>query len=199
MPGHGLTAELLSPAPAEAVAVIYTQMAHAVGLAMQNIVSQQQTLNTINNAIATKALNMLADKDPAAALAEIRKQFESATASTVSALGGLAGIPQGSPPAGGGGAGGGSNGGGGNGGGGNGGSGNGRAGAAANTTANPAANTMANTAANTTANTTANPLGLGGVPPNTGALGTGLSGNGSGWTLGQGGNASGGFIGHGNS
>lgn len=94
-PLTGLTAEVLGPAPSEATAVIYTQMAHAVGLAMQNIVSQQQTLNTINNAIATKALNLLADKDPAAALAEIRRQFDSTTQNTVSALTQLAGFSAG--------------------------------------------------------------------------------------------------------
>jgi hypothetical protein len=43
---YGLAGDLIAPAPSEATAVIYTQMAHAVGLAMQNIVSQQQTLNT---------------------------------------------------------------------------------------------------------------------------------------------------------
>jgi len=91
-PLTGLTAELLGPAPSEAIAVIYTQMAHAVGLAMQNIVSQQQTLNTINNAIATKALNLLADKDPATALEQIRKQFDSTTNNTVDALSRLAGL-----------------------------------------------------------------------------------------------------------
>ena len=97
-PQGGLTAELLGSAPSEAVAVIYTQMAHAVGLAMQNIVSQQQTLNTINNAIATKALNLLADKDPATALEQIRKQFDSTTHNTVDALTKLAGLAQGAPP-----------------------------------------------------------------------------------------------------
>lgn len=96
-PLTGLTAELLGPAPSEATAVIYTQMAHAVGLAMQNIVSQQQTLNTINNAIATKALNLLADKDPATALEQIRKQFDSTTNNTVDALTRLAGLARGAP------------------------------------------------------------------------------------------------------
>lgn len=97
-PLTGLTAEVLGPAPSEAVAVIYTQMAHAVGLAMQNIVSQQQTLNTINNAIATKALNLLADKDPATALEQIRKQFDSTTSNTVDALTRLAGLTRPAPP-----------------------------------------------------------------------------------------------------
>lgn len=99
-PATGLTAELLGPAPSEAMAVIYTQMAHAVGLAMQNIVSQQQTLNTINNAIATKALNLLADKDPATALEQIRKQFDSTTNNTVDALTRLAGLTRGPAPSG---------------------------------------------------------------------------------------------------
>lgn len=93
----GLTAELLGPAPSEATAVIYTQMAHAVGLAMQNIVSQQQTLNTINNAIATKALNLLADKDPATALEQIRKQSDATTTNTVEALTKLATLARGAP------------------------------------------------------------------------------------------------------
>lgn len=96
-PLSGLTAELLGPAPSEATAVIYTQLAHAVGLAMQNIVSQQQTLNTINNAIATKALNLLAEKDPANALDQIRKQFDSTTSNTVDALTKLAGLAHGTP------------------------------------------------------------------------------------------------------
>lgn len=87
-----LTAEVLSSAPAEAIAVIYAQLAHAVGLAMQNIVSQQQTLNTINNAIATKALNLLAEKDPAAALDQIRGQFALITHDTVTGLAALAGL-----------------------------------------------------------------------------------------------------------
>jgi hypothetical protein len=96
----GLHAEVLGPAPSEAVAVIYSQMAHAVGLAMQNIVAQQQTLNTINNAIATKALNLLADTDPQAALAEIRKQFSATTSDTVGGLSTLAGLMPGrAPPA----------------------------------------------------------------------------------------------------
>ena len=99
-PLTGLTAELLGPAPSEAIAVIYTQMAHAVGLAMQNIVSQQQTLNTINNAIATKALNLLADKDPATALEQIRKQFDSTTSNTVDALTRLAGLARPAAPGG---------------------------------------------------------------------------------------------------
>jgi hypothetical protein len=111
-PLSGLTAELLGPAPSEATAVIYTQMAHAVGLAMQNIVSQQQTLNTINNAIATKALNLLADKDPASALEQIRKQFDSTTSNTVEALTRLAGLTRGGGAAGGGASGGGTSGGG---------------------------------------------------------------------------------------
>lgn len=69
----GLSRLVLGPAPSEAAAVLYTQLAHAVGLAMQNIVSQQQTMNTINNAIATKALNLLADQQPEKALEETRK------------------------------------------------------------------------------------------------------------------------------
>ncbi len=95
---NGLTAALLSPAPAEATAVIYTQMAHAVGLAMQNIVSQQQTLTTINNAIATKALNLLADTNPAVALEQIRKQQDATTTTTVDALTRLADLARGTSP-----------------------------------------------------------------------------------------------------
>ncbi|HUC19061.1 MAG TPA: RebB family R body protein [Acetobacteraceae bacterium] len=96
----GLTAEVLGPAPSQAVAVIYSQMAHAVGLAMQNIVAQQQTLNTINNAIATKALNLLADTNPQAALEEIRKQFSATTNETVGGLSTLARlVPGQAPPA----------------------------------------------------------------------------------------------------
>lgn len=65
---------LLGPTLSEAVAVLTSQLVTAAGLAMQNIVSQQQTLYTINNAIATKALNLLAEQDPAKALDEMRRQ-----------------------------------------------------------------------------------------------------------------------------
>jgi hypothetical protein len=95
----GLTAEVLGPAPSQAIAVIYTQMAHAVGLAMQNIVAQQQTLNTINNAIATKALNLLAETNPQAALEEIRKQGSAAASDTVEGLSTLARLVPGQPAA----------------------------------------------------------------------------------------------------
>ena len=87
-----MTTALLGPAPAEATAVIYTQIAHAVGLAMQNIISQQQTLNTINNAIATKALNLLAEQDPAKALDAARAFTDAAMKTTVDALTKLAAV-----------------------------------------------------------------------------------------------------------
>jgi len=70
----GGLASALAPTLSEAMAVLASQLVTAAGLAMQNIVSQQQTLYTINNAIATKALNILAEQDPAKALDETRKQ-----------------------------------------------------------------------------------------------------------------------------
>jgi hypothetical protein len=85
-PFGGLTAAVLGPAVSEATAVLYSQLATAVGLAMQNIVSQQQTLNTINNAIATKALNLLAESCPIKALEEIHKQKPSDVADALQTL-----------------------------------------------------------------------------------------------------------------
>jgi hypothetical protein len=90
-PFSRLTAAVLGPAVSEATAVLYSQLATAVGLAMQNVVSQQQTLNTINNAIATKALNLLAETCPAKALEEIHKQKPSDVAEALQSLSQLIG------------------------------------------------------------------------------------------------------------
>jgi hypothetical protein len=73
-PFGGLTGAVFGQALSEAAAVLTSQLVTAAGLAMQNIVAHQQTLYTINNAIATKALNLLVEKDPAAALAEIHNK-----------------------------------------------------------------------------------------------------------------------------
>lgn len=66
--------QVIGQALREAEVVLCTQLAHAVGLAMQNVVAQQQTLQTINNAIATKALNLLAEQNPKEAIHVIKER-----------------------------------------------------------------------------------------------------------------------------
>lgn len=68
-----LNAMVLGPAPAEATSALYTVLAQALGMAMQNIVAQQQTMLTINNAIATKAMNVLAETNPEKALQAVQQ------------------------------------------------------------------------------------------------------------------------------
>ncbi|MEC4591695.1 MULTISPECIES: RebB family R body protein [Nitrospirillum] len=82
-------------APAEAIAVVTTLLAQAIGLAMQNVVSQQQALNTVNNAITAKALSLVlaaaGETPPKAWLDEVAalKPVDT-TVQQLAALGGLA-------------------------------------------------------------------------------------------------------------
>lgn len=58
---------VVGEAPAEAVGILYQQMAHSIGLAMQNVISQQQHSYSIHNAITLAASRQLITSDPAAA------------------------------------------------------------------------------------------------------------------------------------
>ncbi len=59
--------KVVGEAPAEAVAMLYQQMAHSIGLALQNTIAQQQHSYTIHNAITLAASRQLLTSDPAAA------------------------------------------------------------------------------------------------------------------------------------
>ena len=59
--------QVLGEAPAEAMAMLYQQMAHTIGLALQNTVAQQQHSYTIHNAITLAASRQLLTTDPHAA------------------------------------------------------------------------------------------------------------------------------------
>ena len=59
--------KVLGEAPAEAVGILYQQMAHSIGLALQNVVAQQQHSYSIHNAITLAASRQLIATDPAAA------------------------------------------------------------------------------------------------------------------------------------
>ncbi|OUR80223.1 hypothetical protein A9Q83_02000 [Alphaproteobacteria bacterium 46_93_T64] len=59
--------KVLGEAPAEAVGILYQQMAHSIGLALQNVIAQQQHSYTIHNAITLAASRQLLTVDPAAA------------------------------------------------------------------------------------------------------------------------------------
>ena len=59
--------KVLGEAPAEAVGILYQQMAHSVGLALQNVIAQQQHSYSIHNAITLAASRQLITTDPAAA------------------------------------------------------------------------------------------------------------------------------------
>ncbi|WP_373085663.1 RebB family R body protein [Sneathiella sp.] len=58
---------VLGDAPAEAMGILYQQMAHTVGLALQNVIAQQQHSYSIHNAITIAASKQLLTTDPAAA------------------------------------------------------------------------------------------------------------------------------------
>ncbi|MAZ02798.1 MAG: R body protein [Sneathiella sp.] len=58
---------VLGDAPSEAMAILYQQMAHSVGLALQNVIAQQQHSYSIHNAITIAASKQLLSSDPAAA------------------------------------------------------------------------------------------------------------------------------------
>jgi hypothetical protein len=60
-----LTGMVLEPAPRQAASVVYTQLAQAIGIAMQNHVSQHQSLNTIITAVTTRAFNLLLEQGKA--------------------------------------------------------------------------------------------------------------------------------------
>tara|TARA_R110000850_G_scaffold151640_11_gene274659 strand:- start:6835 stop:7074 length:240 start_codon:yes stop_codon:yes gene_type:complete len=49
------------------MAILYQQMAHSVGLALQNVIAQQQHSYSIHNAITIAASKQLLSSDPAAA------------------------------------------------------------------------------------------------------------------------------------
>lgn len=59
--------QVVGEAPAEAMAMLYQQMAHSIGLALQNTIAQQQHSYTIHNAITLAASRQLLTTDPAAA------------------------------------------------------------------------------------------------------------------------------------
>ena len=58
---------VLGDAPSEAMAILYQKMAHSVGLALQNVIAQQQHSYSIHNAITIAASKQLLSSDPAAA------------------------------------------------------------------------------------------------------------------------------------
>ena len=58
---------VVGEAPAEAVGILYQQMAHSIGLALQNVISQQQHSYSIHNAITLAASRQLITSDPAGA------------------------------------------------------------------------------------------------------------------------------------
>lgn len=64
---------LLGKVPDAPVAVVHSMLAQAVGMAMQNIVAQQQQMQALGNAIASRALKALAENEPKAALEEVSK------------------------------------------------------------------------------------------------------------------------------
>ncbi|MEP3246630.1 MAG: RebB family R body protein [Sneathiella sp.] len=59
--------KVVGEAPAEAVGMLYQQMAHSIGLALQNVIAQQQHSYSIHNAITLAASRQLLTSDPAAA------------------------------------------------------------------------------------------------------------------------------------
>ncbi|MFT6557282.1 MULTISPECIES: RebB family R body protein [Sneathiella] len=59
--------KVVGEAPAEAVGMLYQQMAHSIGLALQNVIAQQQHSYSIHNAITLAASRQLLTTDPMAA------------------------------------------------------------------------------------------------------------------------------------
>ena len=55
---------VLGDAPAEAMAILYQQMAHTIGLALQNVIAQQQHSYSIHNAITIAASRQLLSRRP---------------------------------------------------------------------------------------------------------------------------------------
>lgn len=62
----------LGDAPGFAMATVYQTLAQATGLAMQNAVTTQQQMNTLNTAVTTQGVNSLNVLDPGA----IAKSFQ---------------------------------------------------------------------------------------------------------------------------
>lgn len=59
--------KVVGEAPAEAVGILYQQLAHSIGLALQNTIAQQQHSYSIHNAVTLAASRQLLTTDPAAA------------------------------------------------------------------------------------------------------------------------------------
>ena len=59
--------KVIGEAPAEATGILYQQMAHSIGLALQNVIAQQQHSYSIHNAVTLAASRQLLTTDPAAA------------------------------------------------------------------------------------------------------------------------------------
>lgn len=79
--------KVVGEAPAEAMAMLYQQMAHSIGLALQNTIAQQQHSYTIHNAITLAASRQLLTTDPiAAAKASQDLVVGSATTENLAAL-----------------------------------------------------------------------------------------------------------------
>jgi len=57
---------VLGSAPAQSMATAYQLLAQSVGVAMQNAVSNQQNMNTIDSAIVTQGISLLFSLDGAA-------------------------------------------------------------------------------------------------------------------------------------
>lgn len=51
--------DVLASAPTQALASLYQATAHSLGLAMQNAVSQQQSMSTLSQAVTATAANIL--------------------------------------------------------------------------------------------------------------------------------------------
>lgn len=54
--------KVLGDAPAMAMGTVFQTMAHAIGLSMQNAVSNQQNMNTLAVAVLTKCVSQLEGK-----------------------------------------------------------------------------------------------------------------------------------------
>jgi Killing trait len=59
--------KVIGEAPAEATGILYQQLAHSLGLALQNVIAQQQHSYSIHNAVTLAASRQLLTTDPAAA------------------------------------------------------------------------------------------------------------------------------------
>jgi hypothetical protein len=79
--------KVVGEAPAEAMAMLYQQMAHSIGLALQNIIAQQQHSYSIHNAITLAASRQLLTTDPIAAAKASQELLNgSATTENIAAL-----------------------------------------------------------------------------------------------------------------